>query len=85
MKDADRCRAAIRQNTFSGGDLLNGKILIVEDNREISALLSDFLTKNGYETITAFDGSSACAVMKKQEFDIVLWTLCSRLSAASSL
>lgn len=75
MKDADRCRAAIRQNTFSGGDLLNGKILIVEDNREISALLSDFLTKNGYETIAAFEGSTASAVMKKQEFDIVLMDL----------
>lgn len=54
---------------------MNGKILIVEDNKEISALLSDFLAKNGYETITAFDGNTASAVMKKQEFDIVLMDL----------
>ena len=55
--------------------MMNGKILIVEDNKEISALLSDFLTKNGYETITAFEGSAASALLKKQEFDIVLMDL----------
>lgn len=54
---------------------MNGKILIVEDNKEISALLSDFLTKNGYETITAYEGSTASALLKKQEFDIVLMDL----------
>lgn len=54
---------------------MNGRILIVEDNREISSLLSDFLTKNGYETLTAFDGNAASAVMKRQEFDIVLMDL----------
>ncbi len=52
-----------------------GKILIVEDNKEISALLTDFLTLNGYETITAFDGNNASALLKKQEFDIVLMDL----------
>lgn len=56
-------------------DSMSGKILIVEDNREISALLSDFLTKNGYETLAAFDGNIASAVMRKQEFDIVLMDL----------
>jgi len=54
---------------------MSGKILIVEDNKEISALLSDFLTKNDYETITAFDGNTASALLKKQEFDIVLMDL----------
>lgn len=54
---------------------MNGKILIVEDNKEISALLSDFLSKNGYETITAFEGNTASLLLKKQEFDIVLMDL----------
>ena len=54
---------------------MNGKILIVEDNREISALLSDFLAKNGYETINVFDGNTASAVMRKKEFDIMLMDL----------
>lgn len=54
---------------------LNGKVLIVEDNREISALLADFLSRNEYETMTAFDGNTASALLKKQEFDIVLMDL----------
>ncbi len=54
---------------------MNGKVLIVEDNKEISALLSDFLTKNDCVTITAFDGNTASALLKKQEFDIVLMDL----------
>lgn len=54
---------------------MNGKILIVEDNKEISALLSDFLGQNGYEAMTAFEGNTAAALLKKQEFDIVLMDL----------
>lgn len=35
------------------------KILIVEDDREIRTLLSDFLTENGYEVVTASEGIGA--------------------------
>ena len=35
------------------------KILIVEDDREINALLSHFLQENGYETVSAYDGRDA--------------------------
>ena len=51
------------------------KILIVEDNKEISALLAGFLAQNGYETITASEGNTASALLQKQEFDIVLMDL----------
>ncbi len=51
------------------------KILIVEDNKEISALLTGFLAQNGYETITASEGNTASELLQKQEFDIVLMDL----------
>ena len=35
------------------------KILIVEDDREINKLLSDFLRENGYETVSLYDGLKA--------------------------
>ncbi len=54
---------------------MHGKILIVEDNKEISDLLKGFLTQNGYEIITASEGNTASALLKKQEFDIVLMDL----------
>lgn len=54
---------------------MNGRILIVEDNKEISALLSGFLSGNGYEILTAFDGKAAALLLKQQEFDIALMDL----------
>ena len=51
------------------------KILIVEDDREIRNLLSEYLTDNGYEVVTASDGSEASAIMKEQEFTIILMDL----------
>lgn len=54
---------------------MNGKVLIVEDNKEISSLLADFLAKNDFVTSTAFDGNTAAALLKKQDFDIVLMDL----------
>lgn len=54
---------------------MNTRILIVEDDSEINKLLSDFLRKNGYDTITAEDGSKAEMLLKKQEFELVLMDL----------
>ena len=39
-------------------------ILIVEDNREISDMLSTFLSENGYETECAYNGLDAAACLK---------------------
>ena len=35
------------------------KILIVEDDKEINKLVSDFLISNGYEVKSLFDGLKA--------------------------
>jgi two-component system CheB/CheR fusion protein len=36
------------------------RILVVDDNRETADALSAFLTMNGHETETVYDGTSAC-------------------------
>jgi CheY-like chemotaxis protein len=36
------------------------RILVVDDNRETADALSAFLTLNGHETETVYDGTSAC-------------------------
>ncbi len=51
------------------------RILIVEDDTQISELLSSFLENSGCETITAADGNSASLLLKKQDYDIVLMDL----------
>ena len=41
-----------------------GKILVVEDDKEISKILTSFLNSNGYETISAIEGNTASLLMK---------------------
>lgn len=54
---------------------MTGKILIVEDDKEISNLLCAFLSEKGYETIACREGKSASDTMKKGGFDIILMDL----------
>ena len=48
------------------------KILIVEDERPISALISMSLKKAGYVTSAAFDGVEAINALKAESFDLIL-------------
>ncbi|MCK5221538.1 MAG: PAS domain S-box protein, partial [Candidatus Aminicenantes bacterium] len=47
-------------------------ILIVDDNRELAANISDILIKQNYGTVVAFDGASAEEVLRDNDFDLGL-------------
>ncbi len=51
------------------------KILLVEDDIEISTMLKDFLITEDYEVVTAFDGKSACSKFFSDTFSLVLLDL----------
>ena len=51
------------------------RILIVEDDREINKLLSDYLQNEGFETVKTHNGAEAELIMKNEKFDIVLMDL----------
>ena len=48
------------------------KILIVEDDPSIQALLHDFIKEAGYSVVLAADGVEALAKYSEQNFDLVL-------------
>ena len=50
------------------------KILVVDDEKEIAAIVAKFLTKCGYEVIIANSGEQALEVIRSQE-DITLLVL----------
>lgn len=50
-------------------------ILVVEDDREINALLCSILKQDGYDTVSAFSGNQAMLELKKDTFDMVLLDL----------
>lgn len=51
------------------------KILIVEDDLSIQALLHDFLQEAGYDVVLAADGVEALAKYSEQSFDLILLDL----------
>lgn len=54
---------------------MNYRILIVEDDREINHILTELLSRNGYCTSSAFNGSSASELMQNENFDMILMDL----------
>lgn len=51
------------------------KVLVVEDEREISRILEEFLVRNEYSVTVASDGLSASQIMEKEQFDMILMDL----------
>lgn len=51
------------------------KVLIVEDDKEISGILSEFLMSNEYNTICVYDGNEAEKILKSQDYGLVLMDL----------
>lgn len=48
------------------------KILIVDDNLQITKILSEFAKKEGYEPIAAYDGDKALELFEKEPFAMIL-------------
>src|SRR6185436_16574956 len=48
------------------------KILIIEDDVDVSMLLKRFLSKNGFEVSTAHSGNKGLAVFEEEKPDLVL-------------
>lgn len=51
------------------------KILLVEDDKKICEMVSDFLTSEDFTVVTAMDGQTAIETFKANPFDIVLLDL----------
>jgi len=54
---------------------LSKRVLIVEDDKEISSILQTFLEQKGYEVWTALDGHAATQEMHEREYDLILMDL----------
>ncbi len=51
------------------------KILLVEDDAEISEMLKNYLSAENYEIVCASDGAAACREFDRAQFDLVLLDL----------
>ena len=48
------------------------KILIIEDDLEINALLADFLRENGYAVHCQYDGLHVLDFLNKEKIDLII-------------
>ena len=48
------------------------KILLVEDDLEISKLLAEFLQENGYEAFCQYDGLHVLDCLRENNIDLIL-------------
>jgi DNA-binding NtrC family response regulator len=62
--------SAVEQSSLGGR-----RILIVEDDREMSRFLTELLTEEGYQTAIANDGASALESFPQGGFDLVITDL----------
>lgn len=62
----------MRRNAQKG---INMKILLIEDDVEISDMLKKFLGTEGFEVIAAYDGESDCEKFFEEEYSLVLLDL----------
>lgn len=51
------------------------KILLVEDDAEISEMLTNYLSAENYDIVCASDGAAACQEFDHAQFDLVLLDL----------
>jgi DNA-binding NtrC family response regulator len=58
---------------YQGGD--QGRVLIVEDDREMCRFLAELLAEEGYEAEIAHDGPSALDRYKQKSFDLTITDL----------
>ena len=75
--------------------LMGTKIMILDDEPEIVGMIKDYLQKEGYETITAFDGDEALRKIELDSPDLIVldWmlpglsglSLCQQLRRTSSI
>ena len=64
----------------------HGRILIVDDNREIVDSLGKLLAYEGYEILTAYDGMDALEQLEKSQVDLILLdVMMPRLNGLSAL
>lgn len=71
------------------------KVLVVEDDRKMSEIITDYLETDGYEVLAARDGAEALALFDHENIQLVLldlmlpgldgWTVCRRIRERSNV
>lgn len=72
-----RIRSVLRRRNIPYKDQVHhvGKILVVDDDPNIRELLSDYLTKQGFDVVTVADGTELEVELSRTDFDLLILDL----------
>ena len=72
-----RIRSVLRRRNAPYKDQVHhiGKLLVVDDDPNIRELLSDYLTRQGFEVVTVPDGAELELELNRTDFDLVILDL----------
>ena len=62
-------------NTINEKDVKTKKILIVDSNKSLCEMLTNYLIKCGHDCVCAIDGRNGLSLIQKQKFDLILLNL----------
>lgn len=72
---------------------MNKNILIIEDERRLNEIISDYFDSEGYKVFSAYDGHQGLEMFKANDIDLVIldimmpkldgWTVCRRIRQES--
>ncbi|MEW6406088.1 MAG: response regulator transcription factor, partial [Chloroflexota bacterium] len=51
---------------------MSKKILVVDDEKRLVSLVSDYLRQSGYRVVTAYDGKEALTVARREKPDLII-------------
>ena len=62
----------IQSNQKTGFIKMNAKVLLMEDDAQLSEIIKEYLEENGYDVKLATDGEEAFDMAYEEKFDIFL-------------
>jgi DNA-binding response OmpR family regulator len=60
------------KETFEPLSMARTSVLLVDDDRELGQMLTEYLSAEAFSVITAVDGSSALKLVGKESFDLII-------------
>lgn len=62
-------------NTINEKDVKTKKILIVDSNKDLCEMLTNYLKRCGHDCVCAIDGRNGLSLIQKEKFDLILLNL----------
>jgi two-component system response regulator VicR len=54
------------------GDIMDYKVLLIDDDKDLSFIISETISKYGYNVVLAYSEEMAYEILEKKKFDVII-------------